>query len=135
MALQHLEQQCLRLKSASRTYGEERFDMIHCRFLIGSVTSYADLFKRVYNALKPGGWVEVVEMEPGAFCDDGSLPKDAHSIRWWDLFIEACVSKVLGLKFRAEFPTVSKRSNVLYQTQTNILKCWKQPVSSTSIPK
>lgn len=48
-----------------RTFGSDRFDMVHGRFLMGSVSSHASLYKSVYDSLKPGGWFEIVEMECG----------------------------------------------------------------------
>lgn len=63
--------------------------MIHMRYLCGSITSYDDLYKRAYAALKPGGWVEIVDIECGNYCDDGSLPEDAPSIKWWAMLQES----------------------------------------------
>lgn len=63
--------------------------MIHERFLIGSVSSFGELFKKVYAALKPGGWFELVEMETGTFSDDQSLPADSACVQWGQLLAEA----------------------------------------------
>lgn len=70
-------------------FGESRFDMIHERFLLGSVASYAELFKKIFAALKPGGWFELVEMEAGTFSDDNTLPKDSACVLWGELLCEA----------------------------------------------
>lgn len=53
--------------------------MIHGRFLMGSITSHTELYKKVYSALKPGGWFEIVELECGTFSDDGTVPPDSPS--------------------------------------------------------
>ena len=71
------------------TFGDDRFDMIHEQFLLGSVSSYPELFKKVYTALKPGGWFEVIEMEAGTFSDDGTVVKDSACNRWGELLSEA----------------------------------------------
>jgi hypothetical protein len=70
-------------------FGESRFDMIHGRFLLGSVSSCAELFKKVYAALKPGGWFELVELEVGTFSDDNTLPEDSACVLWGKLLCEA----------------------------------------------
>ena len=72
-----------------RTFGESRFDMIHQRFLLGSVSSCSDLFKKVYDALNPGGWFELVEMEAGTFSDDGTVSQDSACVLWGRLLTEA----------------------------------------------
>ncbi|EME87174.1 uncharacterized protein MYCFIDRAFT_84230 [Pseudocercospora fijiensis CIRAD86] len=60
------------------------------RFLMGSITSHAELYKKVYSALKPGCWLELVEIECGStFSDDDTVPKDAPSKLWWKLLEEA----------------------------------------------
>lgn len=56
---------------------------------MGSVGSHAELYKKVYNALKPGGYFEIVEMECGTFSDDGTVPPDSPSNQWWNWLEEA----------------------------------------------
>lgn len=87
-----------------RTYGESRFDMIHGRFLFGSVSSFPKLYKEVYNALKPGGWFEIVEMECGTFADDDSLKPDAASKQWWDCLEDAFAKLGKRMPKIAEYP-------------------------------
>jgi len=72
-----------------RTYGENRFDFIHERQLIGSVSDHANFYKNVYSSLKPGGWFELVEMEAKSFSDDGTLKSDAALVRWGQWIEEA----------------------------------------------
>lgn len=70
-------------------FGENRFDMIHERFLLGSVSAYSELFKKTYAALKPGGWFELKEMEVGTFSDDNTLPEDSACVFWGKTLCEA----------------------------------------------
>lgn len=63
--------------------------MIHDRFLMGSISSHATLYKKIYTALKPGAWFELCEMECGTFSDDGSVAPDSPSNVWWKLLEEA----------------------------------------------
>ncbi|KAK4635790.1 Methyltransferase pytC [Fulvia fulva] len=75
------------------TFGHNRFDMIHGRFLMGSITSHAELYKKIYNALKPGGYFELAEMECGTFCDDETVPADSDSNKWW-MWLEEAFAKI-----------------------------------------
>lgn len=52
---------------------EEKFDFIHGRALGGSVADFRGLLKRVYEGLRPGGWVEFQEYEGGCESDDDTL--------------------------------------------------------------
>ena len=77
----------------NRIYGDNRFDMIHQRFLLGSISSYDDFYKKVCHALKPGGWVEIVEMEGMTFSDDGTLPEDC-ALNLWGRCLEEAFAKL-----------------------------------------
>ena len=70
-------------------FGVDHFDMIHARFLLGSVSSCAELYKKVYAALKPVGWFEIVDMESGTFSDDGTVKEDSACVLWSQLLAEA----------------------------------------------
>ncbi|KAK4560723.1 hypothetical protein LTR86_005302, partial [Recurvomyces mirabilis] len=70
------------------TWGDNRFDLIHHRHLIGSISNHAHFYKQAYNALKPGGWIEVVEMEAKLYCDDGTVPPTSAMKRWGDYIHE-----------------------------------------------
>jgi hypothetical protein len=53
------------------------------------VSSYPDLYKRMYKALKPGGWVELVDIQCGTFSDDGTVNAESPSNIWWSTLGEA----------------------------------------------
>jgi SAM-dependent methyltransferase len=59
------------------TYGpDEKFDFVHGRALGGSIANFGQLYRRIYDNLKPGGWVEVQEYETEFFSnDDPTLSK------------------------------------------------------------
>ncbi|KAF2092084.1 S-adenosyl-L-methionine-dependent methyltransferase [Saccharata proteae CBS 121410] len=71
------------------TYGPDRFDFIHARFLIASVEDFPALFRQAYHALKPGGWFEINEVETMVYCDDGTFPRDSSAIKWAGWLVEA----------------------------------------------
>ncbi|KAI9682341.1 MAG: Secondary metabolism regulator lae1 [Caeruleum heppii] len=72
------------------TLGESSFDLIHLRTGIGSVSSWPDLYQRVFEHLKPGyGSFEHVEIDLEPRCDDGTLPSSSPLVRWWQYVAEA----------------------------------------------
>lgn len=72
-----------------RTWGENRFDLIHGRLLMGSVSSYPNLYKQAYGALKPGGWLEISEADTTLYSDDGTVTDDMAVSKWAKLWDEA----------------------------------------------
>lgn len=72
-----------------RTFSASRFDLIHARFLLGAIRDHAALYSEVYDALKPGGYFEISELQAGTFSDDGSVTPDLPSLKWWSLMQEA----------------------------------------------
>ena len=41
-----------------------KFDLVHLRYLVGSFShsEWEALYRRAYDALQPGGWIEQVEV-------------------------------------------------------------------------
>jgi len=53
------------------TWQPDSFDYIHIRTLLPTIKDWPELFKQCYRALKPGGYLEVVEWcKSGDECDD-----------------------------------------------------------------
>ncbi|KAK6539155.1 hypothetical protein TWF694_009399 [Orbilia ellipsospora] len=71
------------------THPENSFDFIYCRYLLGGIANWPRLIKQAFKALKPGGYLELLEPDSNMFCDDGSLKRDSALWAWNDLFIEA----------------------------------------------
>ena len=79
---------------------ENHFDVIHGRLMLASVTDYPKLFAKVYRHLKPGGWFEIVDIDPESYCDDGSLTTESPSLEWGRLLKDGCANfgrRVLAL--------------------------------------
>ena len=64
------------------TYAPERFDFIHIRELFGSIPDWDEFFRQCYRALKPGGYIEVVEHSVSPIVDDDTMSAN-HFYRTW----------------------------------------------------
>ncbi|KAJ6015156.1 hypothetical protein N7540_009747 [Penicillium herquei] len=64
----------------------EPFDFIHLRIMLGSfgVDEWKVVYKKCYDNLEPGGWIEQLELDAHLETDDGSLPRDSLSATWGD---------------------------------------------------
>jgi SAM-dependent methyltransferase len=73
------------------TYGpDEKFDFVHGRALGGSIMDFARLYRRIYDNMEPGGWVEMQEYETEFFSnDDPTLSNMPNCKRLGNLVNEA----------------------------------------------
>jgi trans-aconitate methyltransferase len=70
--------------------GEESWDLIHVQQACGSVSSWPELYQKIYQHLKPGvGWVEQVEIDLEPRCDDGTLQRDSYLVQWYNYLADA----------------------------------------------
>ncbi|KAK5659911.1 hypothetical protein OQA88_13375 [Cercophora sp. LCS_1] len=57
-------------------HGSQRFDYIHARHICMAIKDWPRLLSQAYDALKPGGWVELQELRLSTLCDDSTMPPD-----------------------------------------------------------
>ncbi|KFZ00045.1 hypothetical protein V500_01200 [Pseudogymnoascus sp. VKM F-4518 (FW-2643)] len=87
------------------TYGENSFDFVHIRCLMGGIIDWAKLYSEVFRHTKPGGYIESLEMDIQFSSDDGSIKSGNIMYDWSTLLINA------GETMRRTFkiPKMSKR--------------------------
>ncbi|KAK3390555.1 S-adenosyl-L-methionine-dependent methyltransferase [Podospora didyma] len=61
------------------------FDFAHLRFICTVIKDTDALFTRIFENLKPGGWVESQELFPELGSDDGPLPPDYAPSRFYKM--------------------------------------------------
>jgi trans-aconitate methyltransferase len=72
------------------TLGEDSWDLIHLRMACGSVSSWPELYQKIYTHLKPGaGWIEHVEIDLEPRCDDHTLPSESPLVKWYNYLADA----------------------------------------------
>ncbi|KAJ5559218.1 S-adenosyl-L-methionine-dependent methyltransferase [Penicillium sp. DV-2018c] len=64
------------------SFPAESFDFIHVRGLAGCVDDWPEFLDQCYDHLKPGGRLEIAELEPSCYSDDGSFPEDCYFNKW-----------------------------------------------------
>ncbi|KAG0131899.1 S-adenosyl-L-methionine-dependent methyltransferase [Tuber indicum] len=70
-------------------YKLNSFDYIHTRYMIGSIQDWPKLLRQAYDFSKPGGYVELQEINCDLYTDDNSLPPDSAARRWSMLMADA----------------------------------------------
>ncbi|KAK1777495.1 S-adenosyl-L-methionine-dependent methyltransferase [Copromyces sp. CBS 386.78] len=95
------------------------FDFIHLRYVSIALKDNTALFRRIFENLKPGGWVESAEMSPHVFGDHTVKP-DSALVRFYELGNEVLSSRygfeveiadsLQDLMLRTGFINVRKRT-------------------------
>lgn len=71
----------------------EPFDLVHVRFMAGSLMDWPKLVQQAYQHTKPGGWCEFKDFNLDITSSDDSLPKDSNILKYHLLLVEA-INKV-----------------------------------------
>ncbi|KAF4303670.1 Methyltransferase type 11 [Botryosphaeria dothidea] len=66
------------------------FDLVHVRYMAGSIADWPRLFRQAFAATKPGGWAEFSDYEMNYYSDDGSMPEDSNMKKLAELLVEGC---------------------------------------------
>jgi len=88
--------------------------MVAGRFLAGGITDYPATIREMYRVLTGTGtsWVQLTELRPALRCDDGSIPSNAASRVWPNIFFsQSNIGNSLGTVRFDEIAT-SLRANV-----------------------
>ncbi|TDZ26861.1 Secondary metabolism regulator laeA [Colletotrichum orbiculare MAFF 240422] len=66
------------------TFPSNHFDLVHSRMMAGAIHSnrWRDYLRDMYRVLRPGGWVQMVEIYFNAQSDNGTLTQN-HALRRW----------------------------------------------------
>ncbi|KAH7259025.1 S-adenosyl-L-methionine-dependent methyltransferase [Fusarium redolens] len=68
------------------TFPENKFDFIHIRYMTGTVPDWTELLKKAQRHLKPGGWIEHVELWGDARADDDTMSPESPLKTWVKIF-------------------------------------------------
>lgn len=68
------------------TWPENHFDFIHLRCLYGSIPDFVNLYSKALRHLKPGGWVQCLEMDVQVRSDHVDIPRDHVFNKWAQIF-------------------------------------------------
>ncbi|MBE3044560.1 class I SAM-dependent methyltransferase [Candidatus Bathyarchaeota archaeon] len=71
------------------TWPEDHFDYVHIRSMYGSIPDFVDLYKKGLRHLKPGGWIECMEIDVYIHSDHVDIPEDHIFNTWGDVFRQA----------------------------------------------
>ncbi|OHE95583.1 methyltransferase [Colletotrichum orchidophilum] len=67
----------------------KKYDFIMCRYMTASIVDWPKLVRNIYDHLNPGGWVELLDMNPEFYSEDGSYTKEHATYKWNQGFLSA----------------------------------------------
>ncbi|KXS96852.1 hypothetical protein AC578_7401 [Pseudocercospora eumusae] len=77
---------------------KQKFDFIHARALVGTSKDYPAIIRQSFEALNPGGWLEMTDLYMPFRCDDGTM-NGTYLETWLDRQVECCAR--LGMDIAA----------------------------------
>ncbi|KAF7954589.1 hypothetical protein EAE96_005709 [Botrytis aclada] len=69
----------------------DAFDFIHARMMTGSIGDWDQFFDQAYNNLKPGGYIELLDIRLPISCADDTLKPDSALLKWSQLLLEGSI--------------------------------------------
>ncbi|RPA90327.1 S-adenosyl-L-methionine-dependent methyltransferase [Choiromyces venosus 120613-1] len=70
-------------------YAKNSFDLVHSRHLMNSIRDWQTYIRQIYESVKPGGWVQILEHDSVICSDDNSIAPDSQLQLFMDLYNEA----------------------------------------------
>lgn len=82
-----------------------QLDYIHCRALAAVIKDWPLFFRRAYDHLKPGGWIELQEFcsPPGSQADPSLDASTSAYLRWWSLLASGLAKTGRSIRASGEF--------------------------------
>ncbi|KAK4494688.1 hypothetical protein PRZ48_014044 [Zasmidium cellare] len=66
------------------------FDLIHSRYMAGSITDWPRLISQIYEQTSPGGWAEFHDLDLHNVSPDNSIPPGNATLEMYKYVIEGC---------------------------------------------
>jgi len=84
-------------------YKPNSHDFIHCRYLFHGIRNWPTLIDQAMRTLKPGGWIEIVELHVIPSSYDNSLPQNSQIQAFYDVLAEVGQSIGIDLAVAQKF--------------------------------
>ncbi|KAF2766154.1 S-adenosyl-L-methionine-dependent methyltransferase [Teratosphaeria nubilosa] len=103
---------------------KHKFDLIHGRLLLGAFADeqWQQLYARCFENLKPGGWIEQVELDVRVMSDDGTLAEDSLLAGWGQTFLDCADRAGRSLNTQEEMKSRIEQAGFV-NIQDHLFKC------------
>ncbi|KKY18442.1 putative tam domain methyltransferase [Phaeomoniella chlamydospora] len=90
---------------ADWTYKEDSFDYIHIRYMAVAVRDWQQLLERCYSTLRPGGTIEIIDMDLNYTSDDGTVLPENRLLVFMNQLTSASTIRGVNMKIVPEMPS------------------------------
>ncbi|CAG7562477.1 unnamed protein product [Fusarium equiseti] len=110
------------------TFEPNTFDFIHLRYIYGAIDDWRKLFRQAYTHVRPGGWVESLDIDIETRSENPKVQNDPNHIfyKWYQLFFEC------GRKTGRTFEIARDGHQEEYMREAGftdmVSRSWKVPV-------
>lgn len=66
------------------------FDLIHGRYLAGSIQDWPALLRQCYSQTSKGGWVELQDLDLQNYSEDNSISPDNQVLKLYEVLLQGC---------------------------------------------
>lgn len=82
---------------------QNSFDYVHCRFMFMSVRDWPAMLQQAYRTLKPGGYIELSELDLHPVPGDVELPVPPTISKWFSVQGEALERQGFNMRIASTF--------------------------------
>jgi hypothetical protein len=108
---------------------DRKFDYIHGRMVMVGIRNWLRLLQQSFKALKPGGWIEIQDLNFPIQCDDGTAAPDSPLMKWSDGMIEGAGKLGVDLTSASRLPQLLREAgfiDVLVEHHLWPLNSWQE---------
>jgi len=110
------------------TFPSNHFDLVHWRYLFGSIADWPAIYREAFRCTKPGGWLETYENSCMFASDDGSVAEGSAMAQWGRVYWEA--GRKWGRTFRVYEDDVQRRCMLEAGFVDVVVTDYKMPIGT-----
>lgn len=106
------------------SFHDEKFDLIQSRCLGAGIPDdrWASYVREIWRITKSAGWVQLIEVDPLRYCDDGSMPLESP-LATYEKIVEDFLRRKYGISIQEVSPNLARHiqnAGFINISQTNI---------------
>ncbi|KAL1296772.1 hypothetical protein AAFC00_000236 [Neodothiora populina] len=91
-------------------YKQNSFDLVHCRFMFMSVRDWPAMLQQAFTTLKPGGYIELAELNLSPGPEFEGRPRPPTITKWFQVQGEALGKQGFDMRIAKEFQRLLKEA-------------------------
>ncbi|RDW56389.1 hypothetical protein BP5796_13211 [Coleophoma crateriformis] len=93
-------------------YKPDTYDFIHCRYLFHGIRDWPRLLDQAMQFLRPGGWLELVELHVVPSSYDNTLPQGSQIMEFYKVLAEIGSRIGIDLAIAEKYPEMMRKAGL-----------------------